>query len=168
MDKTKVLYFDTETTGFSPATEDLLQLSIIDGNGDVLYDSYFHPVMNATWDEAERINHISPAMVEDAPLFAEELSKIQAIFDSAEVICGYNINFDLNFLTYNGITIGEGIGRIDVLEMARKYVHTERHKLSVVAEYLGYDFQKCAAHNSLGDALATKYVHEKMMDSPIK
>lgn len=43
----KKIVIDTETTGLNAKTDELLQVSIIDTDGNVLFDSYFKPTRHA-------------------------------------------------------------------------------------------------------------------------
>ena len=106
MDKRKILVFDTETTGLHPSTDEILQITILDGGGATLFDSYIRPKHRKTWKSAEKINHISPEMVKDAPLFSDVLSQIQDLFDGAEVVVGYNVvRFDIGFVEKQGVVV---------------------------------------------------------------
>ena len=70
----KYIVLDTETTGLNAAEDEILQVSIIDNEGAVLFDSYIKPTQHTEWAEAERIHHITPEMVADAPTIAEVMS----------------------------------------------------------------------------------------------
>ena len=48
MDKDRILALDTETTGVGPNAE-ILQLSVIDGEGAVRMNQYFRPKKNSSW-----------------------------------------------------------------------------------------------------------------------
>ena len=75
--KNKYIIIDTETTGFHPYDGDeLLQVSIIDTDGNVLFDEYFKPQHRTEWKEAEQVNGISPEMVADRPAISEKISEI--------------------------------------------------------------------------------------------
>ena len=53
--KNKYIIIDTETTGFHPYDGDeLLQVSIIDTDGNVLFDEYFKPQHRTEWKEADK------------------------------------------------------------------------------------------------------------------
>lgn len=75
----KYIVLDTETTGLNAAEDELLQVSIIDNEGTVLFDSYIRPTQHTEWAEAERVNHITPEMVADAPTIAEVMPEINDI-----------------------------------------------------------------------------------------
>ena len=166
------LVIDTETTGFDPEDDELLQLSIIDTDGNVLFDSYFRPCLNETWKEAERVHHISPETVKNAPSIAEKIAEINSIIYQADTIIGYNINFDLGFLHNNGLMISDDVKIIDVMsdfsvvydEYSEYYGDYKWQKLSTAADYYGYDWnsQLHKAHNSLADCFATLHVYKSM------
>ena len=116
-EKTKELYpkkeypqaivIDTETTGLDPFHDELLQVSIIDEEGNVLFDSYFKPIRHKEWSKAESVNHISPKMVADAPHINEKAAELYAILSQAHWIIGYNVDFDLRFLMGSDIITDE-------------------------------------------------------------
>lgn len=162
---------DAEMTGLDPQYDELLQLSIINDKGKIVFNSYFKPCVE-TWDEAQCINHISPAMVRFAPSFASKVTEINAILRRADRIIGYNTQFDVNFLKNNGIVFPENIKFIDAMkEFAIIYDDWDEYykdykykKLTFAAQYYGYDWNCRAeqAHNSLADCYATLFVYNKM------
>lgn len=65
-----IICLDTETTGLNHYDDEILQLSIIDGSGAILFSEYVKPVHHECWTDAEKVNHISPSMVKGCkPLF---------------------------------------------------------------------------------------------------
>lgn len=58
-----IICLDTETTGLNHYDDEILQLSIIDGSGAILFSEYVKPVHHECWTDAEKVNHISPSMV---------------------------------------------------------------------------------------------------------
>ena len=114
--KTKTLVIDTETTGLNPEIDELLQVSIIDSNGNTLFDSYFKPCAKS-WTEAQYINNISPEMVHNAPTISEKITEINEIIAQANKIVGYNISFDIDFLYNNGLIVSKNVEIVDVMEM---------------------------------------------------
>lgn len=171
--KNKYIIIDTETTGFHPYDGDeLLQVSIIDTDGNVLFDEYFKPQHRTEWKEAEQVNGISPEMVADRPAISEKISEINAIIENSDTIIGYNTQFDIGFLKANGAIVPDDLETVDVMEdFAKIYGEWNSargsykwQKLTRAAEYYGYDWSQRAetAHNSLGDCYATLFVYDKI------
>lgn len=96
--------------------DEILQLSIIDGAGRVLFNEYIKPCNHTAWEQAESVNGISPSMVADKPTLEAYRDTLNAIFASAELIVGYNsISFDNGFLERAGIVIPETALQYDVM-----------------------------------------------------
>lgn len=168
----KLVVFDVETTGLNPYEDEVLQLSIIDGDENILFSSYIKPYLHNSWAAAERIHGITPEMVKKAPYMHEVLPVIRGIFESAQFLVTYNGVFDESFLEEYRIDL-RLFPEIDVMDVfAQIYgAWDEYHgnykwqKLSTCASYYGYKFK---AHDSLEDAKATLYCYKQMMaDSEI-
>lgn len=164
------IVIDTETTGLDADTDELLQVSIIDGQGNTLFNSYIKPLFTENWDGAMAVNHITPEMVANAPNIFEVKQEINRILNSANIIVGYNTNFDLSFLSAVGIENSKATV-IDVMqdfadiygEWSDKYGCNKGQKLTKCAEYYGYDWGTDIAHDSLADCRATLYCYQKML-----
>lgn len=161
----KYIVLDTETTGLNAAEDELLQVSIIDNEGAVLFDSYIKPTQHTEWAEAERINHISPEMVADSPTIEEVISEINDILKRYDKIVGYNVRFDADFLKHNGAEFADNTNFVDSMKIFSLYFSADnkRCKLTEAADYFCYDWSEHEeAHNSLGDCYATLYVYKKL------
>lgn len=168
----KEIVIDTETTGLDMFEDELLQVSIIDTDGNVVFDSYFKPIRHSEWYEAQAVNNISPAMVADAPSIYEKAAEINAIISQADLVIGYNVDFDLMMLANSGVISTKGVKSYDVMEQfAEIYGEwSEWHQnykwqsLARAAEYCGYDWsrQNGKEHNSLADCFATLFVKQNM------
>ena len=98
MRKSKIICIDIETTGLDRNNDEILQVSIINGRGKTLYNSYIKPDYATEWKEAEAINKISWDCVKLAPGILTEKRKIDKILRKAKLIIGYNHKgFDLPF-----------------------------------------------------------------------
>lgn len=93
--------FDTETTGTNPKKDELLQITIVDENCNILLETYLKPPTRTSWFHAEKVNHISYDMVKDAPEYDDVRDQIKEIFDNATEIIGYNIAFDIGIVESN-------------------------------------------------------------------
>lgn len=159
------IVIDTETTGLNAAEDELLQVSIIDNEGAVLFDSYIRPTQHTEWAEAERVNHITPEMVADAPTIAEVMPEINDILKRYDKIVGYNVRFDADFLKNNGAEFADNTNFVDSMKIFSLYFSADnkRCKLTEAADYFCYDWSEHKeAHNSLGDCFATLYVYKKL------
>lgn len=159
--KRKILCLDIETTGFSQSDE-ILQMSIIDGEMNVLFNQYFKPSKKETWPKAQAINHISPEMVASERPFSEYSKDITAILSSAYMICGYNSDFfDIPFLKRYKVSC-PNVPSFDAMKMFQLVTKSKHaQKLTECAEYYHFDFQ---AHDSLEDTKATMYCTLKMLE----
>lgn len=101
------IYFDTETTGLDPERDEVLTLSAVDGNGNVLWDRAYRPTRVAEWSEAEAVNGISPADVAASSEISEDAEALRELFDAADRVVGYNVGFDLGFLVGAGVMLPE-------------------------------------------------------------
>lgn len=109
------IVIDTETTELNADTDELLQVSIIDGQGNTLFNSYIKPLYTDNWNKAMAVNHITPETVATAPNILEVKQEISRIINSAHTIIGYNVDFDLGFLSNIGIR-NENAAIVDVME----------------------------------------------------
>lgn len=161
----KPIVIDTETTGLADDDE-LLQVSIIDIDGSVLYNSYIRPYQHESWPSAQRINNISPQTVADAPYLHEVAFDIGRIVVDAPLIIGYNLDFDLGFLSCCGaIRPNDHAAYYDVMcVFAAAYTEDGRwRKLLECADYFEYDWHSHGGpHDSLEDARATLHCYKRM------
>ena len=162
---TRLVCIDVETTGLSEIDE-IVEISIIDGNGGVLVHSLVHPYWMHSWEDAEAVHGISPEQVKDAPYLHELIPTIYAALSSASTCIGYNTRFDLSMLP-DSLCDCLSFDVIDVMEMfapiygewSDKHEDYKWQSLSTCAAYYKYTFH---AHDSLEDARATLFCFQKM------
>lgn len=153
------IVIDTETTGLDPMEDEILQLSIIDGDGNTIIDRKYKPEHSQAWPEAERINHISPASVADRPGISADLDEIQLILDRATEVCVYNAEFDLAFLGELGLRMDLAKVTDTMREYGAKYHGTQYWRLEDAASECGYRYH---AHDALDDCHATLVVQQRV------
>ena len=169
---------DIETTGVCYGDE-ILSLTIIDGKGQVLYDSLFRPSHKRKWAEAQRINKISPEMVKNMPHFKDCISDIQKVLEGTRLYLSYNgEGFDLPFMEEKGVLLPDAPSCDVMLTFNRIYGEWcecfndyKWQKLSTCVRYFGdTEFaKKYKAHGSLADAQATLYCFNKIAEmQPMK
>ncbi len=166
----KTIVFDTETTGIDAGGKDeIIQLSIVNGLGDVLFSSYIKPEHRRSWPKATEVNGISPAMVKNSPKFEDVYDEIQTIFDEAELVVGYNVEFDLKFIEAADVQLRPKTLVFDVMQEFApvRGVWDDRHcdwkwcKLTACARNYGIKFQ---AHDALEDTEATRQCFYKLLE----
>ena len=167
----KILVFDTETTGFR-SDDEVLTLAVVDGNGATLVDGMYAPLRKSAWPDAEKINRISPAMVENCPPISAQQTELERLFNAHDtLLVGYNIEFDIRLLAQSGIRITNP-NRHDVMlafSELRKIPDARRGgyrwwKLTECADYYRYDWGTSEAHGALADTRATLYCYQKMKE----
>lgn len=163
-----IICLDIETTGLNAELGDeVVQLSIIDGDGATLFNEYIKPETMTSWEAAEAIHHISPSDVADKKPLSFFKDEIERIINHDDVEVGYNlIGFDIPFLKQVGINIKDDLEISDVmLDFAEIYGEKKENgeykwqKLTKCAEYYGYEFN---AHDSLEDVKATLHCYNKI------
>ena len=166
-----ILIIDTETTGLANSDE-ILQLSIIDGNENIILDRFYKPSYHTSWYYAQKVNHISPEMVADKPSIETDAEEIKEIFASHSLVLGYNTKFDLRMLENNI----EGFKDLEIkfedvhnlyrkCENLKKIPQLEKHDLTSVSTTLGFKLaENDFMHNSLTDVKATLFIFKKIIE----
>lgn len=168
----RYIVIDTETTGLDPIVDELLQVSIIDNNGNTLFDEFVKPLLTTRWDEAMAVNGITPEMVSNKPSILEFKQELINIINSADKIVGYNTQFDLDFLSSVGIE-NKKAEVVDVMldfaevygEWSENYGCYKWQKLTTCADYYNYDWGEDNAHNSLSDCRATLFCYQQLQEN---
>ena len=146
----------TETTGLHPNGSDpdeILTISIIGRDGSVLLDERFRPTVKTEWPHASAVNGIYPEDVADLPTIETSIPRRGEIFAGADEVIGYNVGFDLGFLSAVGVRPREDARITDTMKEFTWFMG-RRYKLVDAADHIGYEWTG-RAHGSLADALAT-------------
>lgn len=158
-----IVFLDVETTGIDPAKDDIIQLSAIkfSGNQEIdRFNTYINPSRSIPAD-ATSVNKITNEMVVDAPKIGDIQDKFMAFIENA-VLVGYNVIFDLNFISiaFNGML--DGMQYLDAMHLAKRHLDLPDYRLETVATYLGFCIEGCF-HDSLTDCEATADVFWKLI-----
>lgn len=146
----------TETTGLHPNGSDpdeILTISIIGRDGSVLLDERFRPTVKTEWPHASAVNGIYPEDVADLPTIETAIPRLREIFAGADEVIGYNVGFDLWFLSAVVVRPREDARITDTMKEFTWFMG-RRYKLVDAADHIGYEWTG-RAHGSLADALAT-------------
>lgn len=145
------VFIDTETTGFGG---DIIELSIADPKGNILYDSLLRPAC-AIEEGAMGIHHITEEMVSGAPTLEEEWAEIYKRVKGKKLIA-WNVKFDEARLKYamkvHNIPAQEFEWYCAMLEYTRYGNFQTWVKLIDACRHQGLDFSQ--NHRALGDVMA--------------
>ena len=169
----KTIYLDTETTGLNPALDDVLEIAIIDDDGNVLMDTLCAPVLNSSWEDAQDVHGITPEMVEDCPTLVSIMPAVVEILSQGDELVIYNSPFDLGFLcraaTKAGIdipTITHHCAMRSFAEARGEWNHSygnyKWHRLAAAA-YVNHKWTG-EVHRALADAQACRSVWHWLRD----
>src|SRR5215210_3045860 len=91
VDDPRVIYLDTETTGFGPRAE-IVDIAVVSAAGEVVLESLVQPTRRIPAD-ATAIHGITNADVKDAPAWCDLYEDLQRVLAGRRVIV-YNVIFD--------------------------------------------------------------------------
>lgn len=158
--------FDLETTGISPKTDEVIEISavkVINGEVTDTFSKLVNPGRPIP-DAASQVNGITDEMVKDCPTFESVLKEFDEFVDDM-ILIGHNIyTFDLKFISrdarkYWGKAFGNDF--IDTLSLSRAVLPTlPHHRLVDLAEH--YSISSEGAHRALNDCIMNQKVYEKL------
>ncbi|MDD5348132.1 MAG: exonuclease domain-containing protein [Candidatus Omnitrophica bacterium] len=163
IDEIEFTIFDTETTGLDPGGGDrIVEIAAQRLKADRII-AEFSTLVNpgrAPSAAAFAVNHITPEMLENAPLPGDVLPGFLD-FIAGSCLCSYNLVFDLGFLNAELARLDRPLpaqtALVDVLGMARKLLpKLSSHSLCNVAQSL--DIRTAQEHRALADVVLTREV----------
>lgn len=172
--KENFVVIDFETTGTnynynSPDMDEILSVSIINQDGEVLLNTLCNTERKKSWYYAQRIHGISPRDVLGKPTFAQILPQVLEILSSVDFVIAYNIIVEYNFVksyikrTNPIYSVNYQINwamHKDPMHMYAEYIGSRKwFKLSEAAKSFGYNFNP---HDSLEDVKATLFLYNQL------
>ena len=142
MKRERVLFFDLELTGVY-SHDEILSISITDGNGKIVMDTLVKPAHKKKWKQTEKIHGITPDMVVDAPMLDELIPTIKEIFANADVLIAYGVSTDYSHIKY-----------IYDTEAEREALHEKTRCASIEFVRFQSEHYPDLVHASLSDAMA--------------
>lgn len=163
----QAVVIDFETTGLNCGTDEILQVSIIDQDENVLMNQYCRAVRHNSWESASSVNGIYPPRVAFCPPFEKVAPYVQDILSRADKVLAYNCSFEQGFLMVNGIDPYilfwcDPMKEIVDYCNASSGGHRSRMALQSAARIIGYEYN---AHDALEDVKATLQVHNFVAES---
>ena len=158
--------FDIETTGFSPCTDEIIEIGAVKVENLKVterYSTFVHPVNKVISPRIQALTSIDNAMVKDAPTIDKVLPEFLSFCGDA-VLVAHNADFDVSFIKANAERLGiptdityvdtMGISRYLFPEMAKHNLDAVCKKLKLVNEH---------HHRAVDDAAVTAKIFEKMI-----
>ena len=154
------IVFDTETTGFDPASGDrIVEIGCVELVNRFPTGATFHAYLNPERDmppQAEAVHGLSAAFLADKPKFAEVAEKfLEFIGDDAKLIA-HNAGFDMTFIDFElkkcGLPVPTRDRVIDTLMLARRKHPGGGNKLDDLCARYGIDNSRRTKHGALLDA----------------
>ena len=163
-------FLDTETTGLND-TDQIIEIAIVDGKGEVLVDLRLKPSV-AIHQRAEEVHGISLDDLADCPSWPDVEETIKSALMGKKVVI-YNAAFDTRMMKQTAAAFGCDTTWIDNLvtdcAMAgavRRYGATNQYGTISLANAVSRS--GCGwhgkAHSALGDALTTLALVRKIAD----
>ena len=152
----KTVYLDTETTGLS-AEDEIVELTIIDDDGEPLINTLVKPRYHTKWPRAQNVHGISPMDVRNAPTQKQISDKIREVVKDTRVVI-YNAPYDSQYLP-------ELEEAAEVRCAMREFADWNKSKwinLGNATKIVGYEWE--GAHRALADTLALRAVWRFLQD----
>lgn len=150
---------DLETTGLDAYSSRIIEIAMIkyvNGKKEDVYCQLIDPETHIP-SAATQVNGITDNMVRNQPKIYEVIDYVYD-FINGEIIAGYNVEFDLKFLSVAFARSNKRIDNViilDVLHVVKETIpqnKTKDRKLSTIKEYFGI---KCDSHRALADCETT-------------
>ena len=179
-DSSRILVFDTETTGIDARRNDLLQITVAIGTLEelaadpescVAISTYVRPEIRDSWDEAGEVNGIRPGDVSSAPTLEQVSRMVAPLFGSADYVVGQNVAFDVGFVTQKlGIPINPRTV-IDTIEIAKGVLPgLPSYRLGALVEEATPGFvekYRAGAHDARTDTVCTAAVFASLRETAV-
>ena len=163
---TRLIFYDTETTGVRPAKDRVIETAAFAATLNKTFCSFVNPQVPIP-AESSAICNITDDMVADAPLFKEVAEQFLEFCQGDVILVAHNNDaFDKIFLQEefkrSGLTLPE-FRYIDSLKWARKYrKDLPRHGLQYLREAYGINANQ--AHRALDDVMVLAQIFLAMID----
>lgn len=165
---------DLETTGFSTATCDIIEIGAIKVENNIVV-SVFNELVNPNRyipRNIQKLTGITNEDVKNCDTIDIALKRLSDYIGNLPLV-GFNLPFDYGFLLANGVSNGidftlKGTQKgIDVLKLARKYFDLPSYKLQDIANSLHIkpNLDGSTFHRAYYDAYVTYIIYVTMINT---
>jgi exodeoxyribonuclease X len=161
---TKIIFFDTETTGIGE--EDYLcQIAYkIAGAEDAGFMGMYKPPVPIP-PGASAVHHISNEMVKDKPAFnaSPDFPVIKDMFENNDsIVVAHNCAFDLGMIKKESIIPKNSICTLRVARFLDKDGKLAKHNLQFLRYALGIEIE-ATAHDAMGDVMVMEQLYYRLL-----
>jgi DNA polymerase III subunit epsilon len=146
----QIVFLDTETTGLSGDTDKIIELAIVDYNGEVLFDKLINPARPIN---NSHIHNITDRMVAEYLTLDECWDEIRSILKDKHIVI-YNKSFDTKFFP-DKLKCAKNVSC--AMTRFRNFHQGRKYNLRYAAQHIGYQWEG-EAHRALADTKATRAV----------
>lgn len=155
--ETDALILDTETTGINGDVR-VIELSIVDLQGNIVFHSLFNPGMPLP-EKIPELTGITDEMVQGAPYFHEKVSEILDVI-TGKCLIAWNSDFDRKWITNELLLACQGpaaigVRWVDAMEMYAFSTGREKKWCKLIAAKNEQEIGDSQEHRSSADCLDT-------------
>ena len=161
--------FDTETTGFSPAKDRLVEIGAVkvrDGKNLGEKTWLINPKRYIPW-YVQKVHNITPEMLKDMPTFDEVYPEFLEFIDGA-VLIAHNAPFDIRFIAAEAKRHKMPAPKnavLDSLALFRNWhPDLKNHRVADMIDLYNLSTKGMQPHRATGDSLFVYYAIQKEME----
>jgi DNA polymerase III epsilon subunit-like protein len=160
MDKTNLVFLDTETTG-KGVSDRLCQVAYSFNSEEA--DALFKPPVPIQV-EAMAITHITNEMVADKETFigSEFQKKLSDILSGGNVLVAHNAQFDVDMLKKENVEVENVIDTLKIAHHLDQDAKIPKHGLQYLRYFLDLNIQDVIPHSALGDVRVLEKLFERL------
>ena len=165
MDKLKLIFLDTETTGIGPRDR-LCQIAFKYNNEES--EALFKPPVPIQID-AMSVSHITNKMVVDKEAFigSEMHKKLTSIFSEGNILVAHNAQFDVDMLKKENIEVKNIIDTLKIIQHLDRDGEIPKYNLQYLRYFLDLNVENVIAHDALGDVKVLEKLFEHLFQKMI-
>ena len=152
---------DLETTGLSPYKDEIIEIGAVKFRDGECVDT-FNSFVNTSQKLGafvKSLTGIQQSDVDNAPDIESVLATLKIFIGDSEII-GHNVQFDINFLSENGLELSGD--KIDTLDLAHTLL-PDVQSFTLESLKLHFGIVSSKAHRALDDAIAAGELYLKLV-----
>jgi len=171
MDAIREIVFDTETTGFDPATGDkLVEIGAVELINHVptgrTYHQYINPEREVP-EEVVKVHGLTTEYLQAFPIFSAVAQDWIDFVGDDGILVAHNATFDMRFINYELKRLGyeeySWDRVVDTLEIAKRKFPGQRNNLDILCKRFGIDNSARTFHGALLDAQLLAEVYLELL-----